>query len=135
MPVAETAERMVIRMTMNDVAAMTCDFITPAVAASVLKMDTGRLIEYARKGALPFPVQISGNRVKISRRGFMECYGYAEPEKKKTTAEQLLAEVHQINTALKALGLIVARLLRVLDEEGYGELLDAAETVEGGMKQ
>ena len=122
-----------IRMTMNDVAEMTCDFITPAVAASVLKMDTGRLIEYARKGQLPFPVQISGNRVKISRLGFMECYGYAEPEKTKTTAEQLLAEVHQINTALKALGLIVARLLRVLDEDGFSEMLATAD--EGGVKQ
>lgn len=122
-----------IRMTMNDVAEMTCDFITPAVAASVLKMDTGRLIEYARKGQLPFPVQISGNRVKISRRGFMECYGYAEPEEKKTTAEQLLAEVHQINTAVNALALIVARLLRVLDEDGFSEMLATAD--EGGVKQ
>ena len=118
---------------MNDVAAMTCDFITPAVAASVLKMDTGRLIEYARKGQLPFPVQISGNRVKISRRGFMECYGYADPEEKKTTAEQLLAEVHQINSAVNALALIVARLLRVLDEDGFSEMLATAD--EGGVKQ
>ena len=133
MQVAETAEGMVRRMTMNDVAEMTCDFITPAVAASVLKMDTGRLIEYARKGQLPFPVQISGNRVKISRRGFMECYGYAEPEEKKTTAEQLLAEVHQINTAVNALALIVARLLRVLDEDGFSEMLATAD--EGGVKQ
>ena len=59
---------------------MTCDFITPAVAASVLKMDVGRLIGYAKEGQLPFPVQISGYRVKISRKGFLECYGYGDPE-------------------------------------------------------
>ena len=122
-------------MTMDDVKAMTCDFITPAVAASVLKMDTGRLIEYARKGQLPFPVQISGNRVKISRRGFMECYGYAEPEEKKDTMQQLLDEVRQVNKALNTISLLMIRMIHVLDEDGFKEMLDAAETVEGGMKQ
>ena len=118
---------------MDDIRAMKDDWITPATAASAMKMNTGRLIGYAKAGQLPFPVQISGNRVKISRRGFMECYGYAEPEEKKTTAEQLLAEVHQINTAVNALALIVARLLRVLDEDGFSEMLATAD--EGGVKQ
>ena len=121
-------------MTMDDVKAMTCDFITPAVAASVLKMDTGRLIEYARKGQLPFPVQISGNRVKISRRGFMECYGYAEPEEKKDTMQQLLDEVRQVNKALNTISLLMIRMIHVLDEDGFKEMLDAADA-EGGMKQ
>ena len=81
------------RLTMADVKAMNCDFISPSVAAGVLKMDTGRLIQYAREGQLPFPVQISGNRVKISRQGFLKTYGYADPEEEKPTTEQLLAKL------------------------------------------
>ena len=80
-------------MKMADIQAMTDDFITPAVAAEVLHMDPGRLIGYARKGELPFEVHFSGNRVKISRRGFLKAYGYLEETEEKPTAEQLMAKI------------------------------------------
>ena len=68
-------------MTMADIKAMTDDWITPATASSAMRMDVGRLIQYAREGQLPFAVQISGNRVKISRKSFLQCYGHWEEEK------------------------------------------------------
>lgn len=70
-------------MTMDDIKAMSGDWITPATAAAVLRMDTGRLIQYARNGELPFAVRISGNRVLISRKSFLEAYGCAVPEENK----------------------------------------------------
>ena len=80
-------------MTMADIKAMKDDWITPATAAKVMKMDVSRLIQYAREGQLPFPVAISGNRVKISRLGFLQAYGYADPEEDKPTVEQLLGRL------------------------------------------
>ena len=78
---------------MADIKAMTDDWLTPATVAGALRMDTGRLIEYARLGQLPFPVVISGNRVKISRLGFLQAYGYADPDENKMTVEQLLGRL------------------------------------------
>lgn len=69
-------------MTMADIQAMDGDWITPATAATVMKMDTGRLIQYAKDGQLPFAVRISGNRVLIGRKSFLDNFGYGEPEKK-----------------------------------------------------
>ena len=80
-------------VTMQDIKAMQADFITPKTAAEALHMDPGRLIHYAKDGQLPFPVQISGKRVKISRIGFLAAYGYADPEEEKPTMEQLMAKI------------------------------------------
>ena len=81
-------------MTVDDVKAMTDDFITPATAASVMKMDVGRLIGYARSGQLPFPTVISGNRVKIPRIGFLRTFGIeAEERKRKDGIEAQLEEL------------------------------------------
>ena len=94
MPVAGDPEGSVILVTMEDIKAMTDDFITPATAAAVMKMDTGRLIGYARSGQLPFPVQISGNRVKIPRIGFLRAFGIeAEERKRKDGIEAQLKEL------------------------------------------
>ena len=78
-------------MTVDDIKAMQDDFITPATAASVMKMDAGRLIGYARGGQLPFPVVISGNRVKIPRAGFLKFLGVEieEHQRKDGIEEQL----------------------------------------------
>ena len=101
MPLAETAEGMVTRMTMEDIKAMTEDWITPATAASAMKMDPGRLIEYARTGQLPFATQISGNRVKIGRKSFLKAYGYLEEEKqKKGSLELIETELHTVTLLL-----------------------------------
>ena len=110
MPLAEASERMVIRMTMDDIKALEDDFITPAMAASVMKMDTGRLIGYARSGQLPFPVQISGNRVKIGRIGFLKAFGVEVQEKERKDEitrklDELIRELHTQNAVL--MGLLV----------------------------
>ena len=88
-------------MTMDEIKAMTDDWITPATVAGALRMDTGRLIEYARQGQLPFPVVISGNRVKISRKGFLQTYGYTDPEENKPTSiEQHISKQLEIQNEL-----------------------------------
>ena len=113
-------------MTMEDVKAMTADFITPAVAASVLKMDTGRLIGYAKEGQLPFPVQISGNRVKISRKGFLDCYGYGEPEEPKEDPQiaKMQKELHNVNVALTAMNMMLMGILSEIAPAQYRSLQD-----------
>ena len=113
-------------MTMEDVKAMTADFITPAVAASVLKMDTGRLIGYAKAGELPFPVQISGNRVKISRKGFLDCYGYGEPEEPKEDPQiaKMQKELHNVNVALTAMNMMLMGILSEIAPAQYRSLQD-----------
>lgn len=88
-------------MTMADIKAMECDWITPAAAASVMRMDTGRLIEYARTGQLPFATRISGNRVLVSRRSFLEAYGYeTDEEQKPDTLMEILKELASIRAEL-----------------------------------
>lgn len=83
-------------MTIDDIKAMQDDFITPATAASVMKMDAGRLIGYARAGQLPFPVVISGNRVKISRAGFLKFLGVEiEEHQRKDGIEEQLKEMNR----------------------------------------
>ena len=90
-----------ITVTMEDIKAMKDDFITPATAAKVLKMDTSRLIWYARNGQLPFQVQFSGNRVKISRASFLKAYGYADPEA--PTEAQLMEKILEKLTVIEEL--------------------------------
>ena len=96
-------------MTMEDIRDMTAEWITPAVAASALRMDAGRLIEYARTGQLPFATQISGNRVKICRRSFLDAYGYGEEEKKEPTTEQLM---EKLVDELKAIRELLAQIMQ-----------------------
>ena len=118
-----------IRMTMDDIKAMTDDFITPATAAAVMKMDTGRLIGYARDGQLPFPVQISGNRVKIGRIGFLRAFGIeVEEKKRKDNIEEKLDKI------LKALHEVIAiqmGLMVHIAPEIAERLMDQAEAKEG----
>ena len=91
-------------MTMDDLKAMTCDFISARQAASVIHMDPGRLVQYAKEGRTPFPVQISGNRVKIPRLAFLRCYGYeSEPEKKlamEDLMQKMVDELHTLNLVM-----------------------------------
>jgi len=99
------------RMTMDEIKAMTDDWITPATAASAMKMDPGRLIEYARTGQLPFATQISGNRVKIGRKSFLKAYGYQEEENRKTDRLELIEkELHTVT-------LLLTTILMKLDPE------------------
>ena len=92
-------------MTMDDIKAMTGDWITASVAARVMKMDPGRLIEYARKGELPFATRISGSRVLISRKSFLAAY---EPEEKKPDQMELItAQLRTITMLLLAIAMKV----------------------------
>ena len=123
-------------MTLDDIKAMTEDFITPATAAKVMKMDPGRLIQYARDGALPFQVVISGNRVKIPRKAFLEAYGALEEEKEEDrTLETILKELHQTNVMLDALCIVCTGLMRHLAPEEYQMFVDAASGKKEGTKQ
>ena len=125
MPLAGDPERMVNRMTMEDIRQMTDDFITPATAAAVMKMDTGRLIAYARDGQLPFPVVISGNRVKISRTGFLKAFGYeAEERKRKDGIEDQLKE---LTKEVRVLGVVLMGILLHTAPEIAGKLMEQAE--------
>lgn len=84
-------------MTLDDIKAMTGDWITPATAAKVLKMDPGRLIWYAKNDQVPFAVRISGDRVLIARKSFLNYYGYHEEEKKqKAELQEIVAELREI---------------------------------------
>lgn len=113
-------------MTLDDIKAMTEDFITPATAAKVMKMDPGRLIQYARDGALPFQVVISGNRVKIPRKAFLEAYGALEEEKEEDrTLEQILIQLQKANVFLEMLSTTCTGMMRHLAPEEYRMYLDA----------
>ena len=91
-------------MTMDDIRAMDADWITPATAASVLHMDPGRLIWYAKNGQLPFACRISGNRVLVSRKSLLDTYGHGEAEMptERLMMNQILEELTAIRAELKA---------------------------------
>ena len=121
------------RMTMEDVKGMTCDFITPAVAASVLKMDTGRLIGYAKAGELPFPVQISGNRVKISRKGFLAWHDRKEPEPE--ADEKMMQELHKMNVQLTGIAVMMAFMMPRLAPGYMDRVTEIVDKLDKEVKQ
>jgi len=113
-------------VTLDDIKAMTEDWITPAVAASAMKMDPGRLIEYARKDELPFAVRISGSRVLISRKSFLKAYGALEEEKEEDrTLEQILQELKRSNARIETLCLFCEVLVHHIAPEKYKMLMDS----------
>lgn len=91
-------------MTMNDIKAMETDWLTPATVASVLHMDPGRLIWYAKNGQLPFACRVSGNRVLVSRKSLLDTYGHGEAEMptERLMMNQILEELTAIREELKA---------------------------------
>ena len=104
-------------MTLDDVKAMDTDFISASVAASVLKMDTGRFIQYAKDGQLPFPVSVIGSRVKIPREAFLRQYGALEEENKRT--DQILDKLREMNVALTVLVTIMGGIMKRVAPEEY----------------
>ena len=103
------------RITFDDLKAMTEDWISPDVAASVLRMDKGRLITYAKEGRTPFACRISGNRVLVNRKSLLKEFGQLEDEKQEKADHQLIAEkldkimneVHQLNIGLASLVAVI----------------------------
>ena len=119
-------------MTMDDIKAMTDDFITPATAAAVMRMDVGRLIGYARNGELPFPVQISGNRVKIGRVGFLKAFGVEVEERRKKDRQAELMErqakaLEDLTKEIRIVGAILMGILLHDAPEIAGKLMDQQE--------
>ena len=115
-------------MTVEDVRRMTDDFITPATAAAVMKMDTGRLIEYARTGQLPFPVIVSGNRVKISRVGFLKFLGIEEEER--TRRDGIQEQLKELTKAVKAMLGVMMGFMAIAAPEAAEKLIDTDEMKE-----
>ena len=82
-----------IRMNVDDIRRMTEDFLTPATVAEVMRMDVGKLRYYARTKQRPFPVQESGDRIKIGRVGFLNWVDGKKPEPQKPAMERLMEEL------------------------------------------
>ena len=111
-----------ITVTMEDIKAMPDDWLKPSTVARVMHMDTGRLIWYAKNGQLPFPVAVSGNRVKIGRIGFLRFYGYEEAED--ADKEQRL---HRIDERLDQITELMKKILeRMESNEGRRMEMDQA---------
>jgi len=122
----------VITVTLEELRNMKEEFLTASQAASVLKMDTGRLIGYAKEGQLPFPVIITGNRVKIPRRAFMKQYGLIEEEREETgKLDEILKEIHHMNVQLSATNVILMALLRHTAPEAFTEADRIFKEMEG----
>ena len=110
-------------MTMEELKTVEDDFLTASQAAGVLKMDTGRLIGYAKAGQLPFPVVISGNRVKIPRIAFLKHYGLIEDSREKDDRlDKVLKELHNTNVALTAANMMLMGILSEVAPERFMEL-------------
>ena len=105
------------RMTLEDLKGMNSPTITNKLAAEVLRMDPGRLAEYARRGRLEWNTTIVGSRVYHSREDFIRHWS-GEPKQDVdlnglvdsfTQAITALGEcVECLNESMKAINEIVA---------------------------
>ena len=110
-------------MTLEELKTVKDDFLTASQAADAMKMDTGRLIGYAKAGQLPFPVVISGNRVKIPRIAFLKHYGLMEDAREKDDRlDKVLKELHNTNVALTAANMMLMGILSEVAPERFMEL-------------
>lgn len=68
-------------MTLDELKAMDCETITPAVAAQVLGMNPHyiRVAARQRPDLLGFPVVVYNSRTKIPRRAFIKFLEGGEP--------------------------------------------------------
>lgn len=119
-------------MTVEDIKALKDDFITPAQAASVMKMDVSRVIGYAREGKLPFDVLESGNRVKISRRSFL---AWAEGKKSEPEMQGLMKELHYTNVQLTGIATMLMVMTQKFVPELKGWLESMVDELKGGQPQ
>ena len=70
------------RKTFDDLLQMDAVVIPGTWAAQAMGMDPGRLIGYAREKPelIGYPVQISGNRLKVARVPFLKYWGLTQEE-------------------------------------------------------
>lgn len=86
------------KLDLEDLKLMSSTIIPNAMAAEALRMDPGRLAEYARKGQLGWKVLApeDGSRVYHNREDFIRFWS-GEPEKpQERTAEDLLTEIIEL---------------------------------------
>lgn len=86
------------KLDLEDLKLMSSAIIPNAMAAEALRMDPGRLAEYARKGQLGWKVLApeDGSRVYHNREDFIRFWS-GEPEKPpERTAEDLLTEIIEL---------------------------------------
>ena len=86
------------KLDLEDLKAMSSPTIPNTMAAEALRMDPGRLAEYARKGQLGWKVLApeDGSRVYHNREDFIRFWS-SEPEKPpERTAEDLLTEIIEL---------------------------------------
>ena len=111
------------RITFDDLKAMDCDWISATMAASALRMNPGRLIQYAKEGRTPFACRISGNRVLVNRKSLLKEYGQLEDEKQEKADHQLIADkLDKILTALTATNILLLNLTHAMDPETFGTM-------------
>ena len=99
------------RLDLNDLKRMSAAKISNAMAAEVLRMDPGRLAQYAREGKLGWNTETIGTRVMHSREDFIRFWS-GEPEKpQERSAEDLLMELIELirvqNTMLMEIGAVI----------------------------
>ena len=58
--------------TIDQIRDMRDDFLSAETVAGCMKIKPNRFRDYARNGQLPFPVVVSGSRIKVSRTAFLE---------------------------------------------------------------
>ena len=70
------------RMTLDDLLQMNAPVVPGTWIAQTMGMDSTRLIEYARSRPelVPFPYQLSGNRMKVPRIPFLKWIGITDEE-------------------------------------------------------
>ena len=70
------------KMTLNDLLLLNAPVIPGTWAAQAMGMDPTRLIGYARErpDLVPYPYQLSGNRMKIPRIPFLKWLGCTDEE-------------------------------------------------------
>jgi len=86
------------KLDLEDLKLMSSTIIPNAMAAEALRMDPGRLAEYARKGQLGWKVLApeDGSRVYHNREDFIQFWS-GKPEKPpERTAEDLLTEIIEL---------------------------------------
>lgn len=120
-------------MTVDEIRKMDEDYLTAAQVAGALKMDVGKLVGYAKEGLLPFPTIMSGNRVKISRKGFLAWHDRKEPEPE--ADEKLMKELHYTNVQLTGIAAMLMAMMPKFVPEFQGKLAAMLDDLKGEKTQ
>ena len=80
-------------MTVDEIRLMDDDFLPSDMIAEVMRMSPDRLRKYARTDQLPFPTRISGNRITVSRVGFLNWVDGKKPEPELTETDRQLKRI------------------------------------------